>query len=137
MVITSIGKAEMPMGVVLQFIFSHIPVKLREDLKSNSVEVIWLHLKPILVGSCYRPPNANSLVGSCYRPANANSQYLDVYEMLDNVCDINRKLYFPAFIKMPTHEKASNCNQCLQPGSEYQSTYQGVYKQHNETIHMY
>ena len=40
------------------------------------------HLKPILVGSCYRPPSANS-------------QYLDnVCEMLDNVCDINRELYF-------------------------------------------
>ena len=53
----------------------------------NTVEVIWLqvhlpHLKPILVGSCYRPPNANS-------------QYLDnVGEMFDNVCDINRDVYF-------------------------------------------
>ena len=44
---------------------NHIPVKLREDLMLNNVEVIWLqvhlpHLKPILVGSCYRPQSANS-----------------------------------------------------------------------------
>jgi hypothetical protein len=53
----------------------------------NTVEVIWLqvhlpHLNPILVGSCYRPPGAKS-------------QYLDnMCEMLDNVCDINREVYF-------------------------------------------
>jgi hypothetical protein len=52
----------------------------------NTVEVIWLkvhlpHPKPILVGSCYRPP--------C-----TNSQYLDnMCEMLDNVCDIHREVY--------------------------------------------
>jgi hypothetical protein len=50
----------------------------------NTVEVIWLqvhlpHLKPILVGSCYRPP----------------SEYLDYKcEMLDNICYINREVYF-------------------------------------------
>ena len=42
----------------------HIPVKLRDDLMLNTVEVIWLqvhlpHLKLILVGSCCRPPTAN------------------------------------------------------------------------------
>ena len=53
----------------------------------NTFKVIWLqvhlpHLKPILVGSCYRPPSANG-------------QYLDnMCEMLDNVCDINREVYF-------------------------------------------
>ena len=53
----------------------------------NTVEVIWLqvhlpHLKPILVGHRYTPPSANS-------------QYLDnMCEMLDNVCDINREVYF-------------------------------------------
>jgi hypothetical protein len=53
----------------------------------NTVEIIWLqvhlpHLKPILVGSCYKPPSANS-------------QYLDnMCEILDNVCEINREVYF-------------------------------------------
>jgi hypothetical protein len=62
-------------------------VELREDLMSNIVEVIWLqvhlpHLKPIILGSCYRPPSSNS-------------QYLDnMCEMFDNVCDINREVYF-------------------------------------------
>uniref|UniRef100_A0A4W5NM05 Reverse transcriptase domain-containing protein n=1 Tax=Hucho hucho TaxID=62062 RepID=A0A4W5NM05_9TELE len=33
--------------------------------------------------------------GGCYRPPSANSQYLDnMCEMLDNVCDINRAVYF-------------------------------------------
>jgi hypothetical protein len=55
-------------GGAAVYIQNHIPVKLREDLMLNTVEVIWLqvhlpHLKPILVGSCYRP--------------SVNSQYLD------------------------------------------------------------
>jgi hypothetical protein len=69
------------------YIQNHIPVKLRDDLMLNTVEVIWLqvhlpHLKTILVGSCYTPPTANRL-------------YLDnMCEMLDNVCDIDREVYF-------------------------------------------
>jgi hypothetical protein len=72
---------------MLPFVLWHIHVKLREDLMSNAVEVIWLqihlpHLKPISVGSCYRPPSANS-------------KYLDnMCEMLDNVCAIHRGVYF-------------------------------------------
>ena len=74
-------------GGVAIYIQNHIPVKLRDDLMLNTVEVIWLqvhlpHLKPILVGSCYRPPSANS-------------QNLDnMCEMLDDVCDIKREVYF-------------------------------------------
>ena len=74
-------------GGVSVYIQNHIPVKIREDLMLNTVEVIWLqvhlpHLNPILVGGCYRPPSANS-------------QYLDnMCEMLDNACDINREVYF-------------------------------------------
>ena len=74
-------------GGVVVYIKNHIPVKLRDDLMLNTVEVIWLqvhlpHLKPIVVGSCYGPPSANS-------------QYLDnMCEMHDNVCDINREVYF-------------------------------------------
>ena len=66
---------------------SHIPVMLREDLMSSVIEVLWLqvhlaHLKPFLLGCCYRPPGANS-------------QYLNnMCEMLDSVCDVNREVYF-------------------------------------------
>ena len=73
-------------GGVAVYIQNHIHVKLREDFMLNTVEVVWLQvhlppLKPILVGCCYRAPNANS-------------QYLDnMCEMLDNVCDINREVY--------------------------------------------
>ena len=61
----------------------------------------------------------------CYRPPSANSQYLDnICEMLNNVCDINREVYFlEDLIKLPTEEKYSNWNLCLQPGSGYRSTY--------------
>jgi hypothetical protein len=53
----------------------------------STVEVIWLqvclpYLKPILVGSCFRTPSANS-------------QYLDnMCEVLDNACDIKREVCF-------------------------------------------
>ena len=72
-------------GGVAVYIQNH--VKLRDDIMLNIVKLIWLqvhlpHLKPIIVGSCYRPPSANS-------------QYLDnMCEMLFNVCDINREVYF-------------------------------------------
>ena len=50
-------------------------------LKLYWLQVHLPHLKPILVGSCYRP--------------SANSQCLDnMCEMLDNVCDINIELDF-------------------------------------------
>ena len=75
------------MDGVAVYIQNHIPVKHRDNLMLNTVEVICLqinlpHLKPILVGSCYRTPSANS-------------HYLEnMCEMLDNVCDINREVYF-------------------------------------------
>lgn len=69
------------------YVQCQIPGRLREDLMSDDIEVIWLqvdlpHLKPFLIGSCYRP-------------LSAKSQYLDyMCEMLDNVCDINREISF-------------------------------------------
>ena len=51
-------------GGVAVYIQNHIPVKLKEGLMLNIVDVIWLpHLKPILVGSCYRPLSAKSVSG--------------------------------------------------------------------------
>ena len=76
-------------------------------------------------------------MGSCYRPPSANSQYLDnMCEMLDNVCDINREVCFLAdlnidwlFIKLPTQEK--NLQTVISERSERS------YKQHmNEIINM-
>jgi hypothetical protein len=81
MVKTSTKNTEVSSSVAVN-IHNDIPVKLRDDLMLNTVEEICLHvhlphLKPILVGSCYRP-------------ASANNQYLDnIFEMLD-VCDIIR-----------------------------------------------
>ena len=53
-------------GGVAVYIQNHIPVTLRDNLMLNTVEVIWLqvhlpHLKPIIVGSCYRRPSVKSV----------------------------------------------------------------------------
>ena len=92
----------------------------------NTVEVIWIqvnlpHLKPILVGSCYRPP--------C-----ANSQYLyNMCEMLDNVCGINRELYFLGELNIDCLSSSWPFRKKLQTVTSafnlVQSTYQGIYKQ--------
>lgn len=52
-------------GGVAIYIQDHIPANIRRDLMSNEIEAIWLqvyipHLKPLLVGCCYRSPNTNS-----------------------------------------------------------------------------
>ena len=54
-------------GGVACYIQSHILALVRDDLMTSNIEVLWLqihltHLKPILLGCCYRPPNAKS----CY-----------------------------------------------------------------------
>lgn len=73
-------------GGVAIYIQSHIPVKLRRDLMTCNVEMLWLqvhlpHLKPLLLGCCYRPPSSNSL-------------YLDrLCDMFERACDENRELY--------------------------------------------
>jgi hypothetical protein len=57
-----------------------------------------------------------------------HNQHLDnMCEILDNVCDINRDVYFLVDLNNDWlhQEKASNCNQYLQPGSGHQSNYQG------------
>lgn len=73
-------------GGVAMYIQSHIPVKIREDLMSCDVEMLWLevhlpHLKPMLMGCCYRPPGSGN-------------QYLDdLGEMFERACDENREIY--------------------------------------------
>lgn len=53
----------------------------------NELEVLWLqlnlpHVKPILVGCCYRPPGSNH-------------KYLeDMGEMLNKVCELNMEVVF-------------------------------------------
>lgn len=64
--ITSSEKTNNFGGGVAIYIQNHIPVKQREDLMMKDIEALWVqvhlpHLKPIVIGCCYRPPNANSL----------------------------------------------------------------------------
>jgi len=74
-------------GGVAIYIQNHTPVQMMPDLMYFGIEVIWLkvilkHLKPILIGCCYRPPNANS-------------EYLDkICEMLDHASCMNLETYF-------------------------------------------
>lgn len=64
----------------------HLPVKLRQDLMVQDIEALWLkvqlpHLKPFLIGCCYRVPSANI-------------QYLDsLRDILDRVTEESRELY--------------------------------------------
>ena len=74
-------------GGVAIYIQSHIPVRMRDDLSVLGVEVLWLqfqlpHLKPVLIGCCYRPPDSSIM-------------YLDqMCEMLDRACDLDKEIYF-------------------------------------------
>jgi hypothetical protein len=85
---------------------------------SDDLDLIWLqvhlpHLKPIFVGLGF------------YRPTSAKSLYLDY-----NVC-VKCWIMYVISIELMTgcQKEASSCNQCLQSGSSYQSTYLGIYKQ--------
>ena len=74
-------------GGVACYIQSHLPVKVRQDLMVPDIEVLWLqvclnHLKPILIGCFYRPPNTNML-------------YLDkVCDMMEQVSFTGNEIYF-------------------------------------------
>lgn len=74
-------------GGVAVYIQNQIPAKVRYDLMPADIEVLWVqinlpHLKPLLVGCCYRPPSAKL-------------DYLDkLCVMLDKVCDLDNEVYF-------------------------------------------
>ena len=74
-------------GGVACYVQSHLPVLIRHDLMLLDIEVLWLHIhlphiKPILLGCCYRPPKANS-------------SYLDsICDSLDRVSNTNQEVYF-------------------------------------------
>lgn len=80
-------------GGVCIFVQSHIPVKVRTDLMQDSIEAIWIqlhvkHLKPLLIGCCYRPPNTKSV-------------YLEnVYQMLDLVTNTSSEVYLLGDLKI-------------------------------------
>lgn len=60
-------------GGVASYVKKQIPVKVRNDLYIEGIEVIWLQLqltqlKPLLIGCSYRPPNAtimDSILTKC------------------------------------------------------------------------
>ena len=73
-------------GGVALLIRDHFPAKLRLDLMDNDIEAIWLqvhlpHLKPILVGCCYRAPSAKV---ECLH---------DICAMMDKASEENREMY--------------------------------------------
>lgn len=73
-------------GGVAIYCQDHIPVKIRTDLGYEGVEFLWLqvqlpHLRPMLIGCCYRPPNATAV-------------YLDnICKIMDKVCDSNSEVF--------------------------------------------
>lgn len=57
-----------------------IPLKICKDMIKDEIEALWLqvhipHRKPILLGSCYRPPNDNNLY-------------------LNKICEISKSKYY-------------------------------------------
>ena len=74
-------------GGVAFYIQDHIPVKVRYDLMPEEIEILWVqihlpHLKPMLMGCCYRPPDAKIA-------------YLDkMCEMLHKACEFHNEIYF-------------------------------------------
>lgn len=91
-------------GGVAMYVQSQIPVKIRYDLMKSKLEVLWLqvqisHLKPILIGCCYRPPNAKT-------------EYLDsICDMLDHVCDTRFEVYFKGDLNIDWN--SVNCSKKL------------------------
>lgn len=87
-------------GGVALYVQNHLPVKVREDIMYDEIEVLWLqinllHTKPILVGCCYRPPSSDR-------------QYLEAMgKMLDKVCELNMETVFTGDINIDW--LSSNC----------------------------
>ena len=58
-------------GGVAIYVQSHIPCKVRHDLMVYSIEILWLqihlpHIKPIIVGCCYRLYNTLTTSVKCF-----------------------------------------------------------------------
>jgi len=73
-------------GGVAIFVQSNIPCRLKQNLLCHDIEAIWVevhvpYMKPVLVGCCYRPPDAHVDYLTC------------LGEMLDKVSDVNCELY--------------------------------------------
>ena len=88
-------------GGVAIYIQSHLPSKLclefmYSDVEALRVQIHLPHLKPILVGCCYRPPGASA-------------QYFnDVCDMIDRVSDSRSDIYL--LRDMNIDWLASNCS---------------------------
>lgn len=73
-------------GGVAIYVQNHLPSKVCREFMCSNVEALWVqihlpHLKPVLVGCCYRPPSANS-------------QYFnDMCDMIDMVADSKTEIY--------------------------------------------
>lgn len=95
-------------GRVAAYIQNHIPVKVRDDLMS--CDGMLPHVKPILLGCCYRPPSSNS-------------QYLDnLCEMGERACNENSDMYFLGDLNMnclatscPLKHKVLNVTRACNP----------------------
>lgn len=93
-------------GGVAIYIRDHFPVKLRHDLMVDDVEVLWLqvqlpHLKPIILGCCYRPPSArieyvNGLCNMLYKVTEENRELYWLGDLnidwLSDICPLKNKL---------------------------------------------
>lgn len=80
-------------GGVAIFVQSNIPCKLKQNLICYDIEAIWIevhvpYMKPVLVGCCYRPPDAHLDYLTC------------LGEMLDNVSDVSCEFYLFGYMNI-------------------------------------
>lgn len=73
-------------GGVALYIKNNFVSKLRQDLMSHDLEIVWIQLQPVygksvLVGCVYRPPNANILYSQ------------QICEMLEKVSEENKEIF--------------------------------------------
>lgn len=73
-------------GGVAFYVQNHLPVKVRTDLMSPDIEVLWLQV-------CLKYMKS-TLIGCCYRPPSAHSWYLDkICDILDQASSLGHEIY--------------------------------------------
>jgi hypothetical protein len=89
------------------YIQNHIPLKLREDLMLKAFQVVWIHV---------HLPYPFCLESAIDHQVLTVSIWITCVKcmiLLYLICDINREVYFLGdlnIIRLPSQEKASNCN---------------------------
>lgn len=97
-------------GGVAFYIQNHLPVKIRTDLMSFNIEILWLQM--------HLPHRKSILLCCCYRSPSANCEYLDtICKMLDINTNVSQDIYFMGDLNIDwfskdCHLKKKTVNYC-------------------------